>query len=113
MQPLSAVIIEKYGRINAVDIQPHRIRPRPVDIWRSYHEVPAAVAPLMGNQRAHNPELLPIVANRGRIQPARRANPLVIELVFPRDDVPTLAPVRQVGAVKYGQAGEILERRRN
>ena len=85
-------------------VEPDGIGPRSLGPPGGHHEIAAAI-----DQSRDHIEAAASVAKRGRVDPARAAHPVEIELASAREHVADLAPVDEVAAVKDGNAGEVLE----
>src|SRR5204863_9728589 len=94
---------ERERRIEAVRVEPLRIRPWPAWVARSREQMAAA------DQRRDEEEHAVVVAKRRRVHAARAPAAGEVELTPARERVPELPPVDEVAAMEQRDAGEILE----
>lgn len=110
-QPGAAVAVEEQRRVDAVDVEPRRIRPGAGRMRGGDHEVAHAAARAV-EAGIGDVEAAPVVGERGGEQAAGQGFALDIgHLPGAVDGVADLPPRHQVGAVEQRQAGVIAEAR--
>ena len=78
-----AVVVEEERRVDAVDVEPDRVRPGPGRVGGGHQEVAAAALVVRVDQGADHPEQAVVVPDRRRVEPAGGGDPVVVELVRP------------------------------
>ncbi len=104
-QPGAAIVIEKQRGIDALGVQPDRVRPRPGRIGGGDQEI-AAIAVKTG---VGDIEGAGVVADAGGKQAAGQFVVAVVDLGWTVDRVADLVPVHQVAALEDRQAGKVAE----
>lgn len=104
-QPGAAVVVEEQRRVDALGVQPDRIRPRPGRVLGGDQEIaPVAVETGVGDV-----ERAVMVADAGGEQAAGERVVAVVDLAGAIDGVADLDPVHQIAALEHRQAREIPE----